>query len=599
VAPAVDCDLYYSIIERFLAVCSIQSNSPSVDPPSTAAKSSGRGRCLLLAAIICLIVVNLPAFIRLGPDSDNNVYDLAARNILWGMVPYRDTFENNFPGVVWMLMGLRSVFGWSSEILFAFDFALVAGLSTILASFVVKARHGDSGFARLLLVFVLLSFYLSTSEWNHAQRDVWMMLPVLLAVRLRVDQVVRLSAPVNGSALNTVPQPKVLLLAVTEGFLWAAGCWVKPYVALVAAATWLIGALVVMRRSQVKINHLIVRDGLAVLCGGLLAAVLGCIWLTCSGGLASFWEIMADWNLEYRKFDPTGGHRLITRLAIAWRFCPWGAVDFLAVPLALATLWRSLRSQMGSSDNSEEVQLHARLAVLAGFYLSLAVQAYFLQHPFDYVHVPVILVGLTFVACWFSDRNWSAELRGESRSWRTVVATAALIMFLLAVCARCAPLWWDRSKMLPQCLSPYDRYALRNRLGLRKQINWSDLKAVSNFLKTEHVRDYELTVFSMPAVWLYLDLGIRPATRYNFVQEALVVFSRQRDKILAALADSHQRFVVCDLSRYGMEKMNSDLQSSSAGSPWPKRIVFRSGNYLVFDIKPAEMHDWLHYYFGY
>lgn len=39
------------------------------------------------------------------------MYDVAARNILRGGVHYRDVFDTNLPGIVWLMAAIRSAKG--------------------------------------------------------------------------------------------------------------------------------------------------------------------------------------------------------------------------------------------------------------------------------------------------------------------------------------------------------------------------------------------------------------------------------------------------------------------------------------------------------
>ena len=58
------------------------------------------------------------------------------------------------------------------------------------------------------------------------------------------------------------------------------------------------------------------------------------------------------------------------------------------------------------------------------------------------------------------------------------------------------------------------------------------------------VADGELSCLNMHSISLFLDPGVRPATRYLCLQNVLVVFAGQRHRILGDLAASRQRFLV-------------------------------------------------------
>ena len=116
------------------------------------------------------------------------------------------------------------------------------------------------------------------------------------------------------------------------------------------------------------------------------------------------------------------------------------------------------------------------------------------------------------------------------------------------------------------------------------------------------MHDGEVTSFSLPTVALYWELKLQPSTRYIFLQDHLDIFVSRRPTILTALAESRQRFVVCDLNRYGMERFREPLDQAGGPPPdypWADRIVFRAGSYVVYRLDGAEMPAWLAAHFGY
>ena len=67
------------------------------------------------------LVLAVPLFIGMPLNSDTALYDVQARCVLNGGVAYRDIIEPNLPGALWIHLGIRSVAGWSSEIMRAVD----------------------------------------------------------------------------------------------------------------------------------------------------------------------------------------------------------------------------------------------------------------------------------------------------------------------------------------------------------------------------------------------------------------------------------------------------------------------------------------------
>ena len=229
-------------------------------------------------------------------------------------------------------------------------------------------------------------------------------------------------------------------------------------------------------------------------------------------------------------------------------------IHLVALPVALRQVWRAAR--------------HPGKALLAALYLGWLLQSVLLQHLFDYVQVPPVLLGITVVAS------------GAVASTQPATRRLALAFFLLCALVRFPALCVDRLGAWADCVREGSTPALRDRLSLLPKKNWADLDRVKDFLREQDVGDGELSCMHMGTISLYADLGVRPATRFAFVQSVLV-FPRQRGVIDPELASSRQRFMVCDLEGYGMEQLQEE------------RVVFRSGRYVVLRLSGAETPRWL------
>ena len=203
-----------------------------------------RSRFLMAGLFLTLLVSQVPILLQLTLTPDAVLYDVQARCLLEGGVLYRDVLEPNLPGVVWIHAIVRIVAGWSPEALRVFDLIVViAGCwllvrlatsqsrrtpsSGLTATFSpgagekghdvdhslrdwnsaarrgfpdrsIDIRSGQSSLQSGILFLVLLTFYCSTSEWCHCQRDVWMLLPSLLAVTLRLRVLRTMATPMDG-----------------------------------------------------------------------------------------------------------------------------------------------------------------------------------------------------------------------------------------------------------------------------------------------------------------------------------------------------------------------------------------------------------------
>src|SRR3954464_14087273 len=74
------------------------------------------------------LVVGLPLFLRMPPWCDITLYQMAARNILHGGTHYKDVFDTNLPGFVWVLTVIQWVFGESVVAIRAADLLIVSGI---------------------------------------------------------------------------------------------------------------------------------------------------------------------------------------------------------------------------------------------------------------------------------------------------------------------------------------------------------------------------------------------------------------------------------------------------------------------------------------
>jgi hypothetical protein len=128
--------------------------------------------------------------------------------------------------------------------------------------------------------------------------------------------------------------------------------------------------------------------------------------------------------------------------------------------------------------------------------------------------------------------------------------------------------------------------------------NWVELQPVVDYLKRQNLKDGELTAYNVFLVHLYPEVGVRPSTRYVFLDVLMQVFHQQSDQIHEALVESPQRFVVCSLLENGMSAaeiaaagpgVQTSLPASfpakhSGEFPYCLPLVFRSGQYVVYRV---------------
>jgi hypothetical protein len=513
--------------------------------------------------LLILLAIHLPAFVRMPLDADATQHDWCARTVLvYDGVLYRDALETNLPGMPWLHMMLRSLAGWSPEVLRLADLAVVGLLIFALVRWLPE---GCSATDRWLTVLILGAFYLSTSEWCHVQRDVWMLLPCLLALRCRRRQILALS--------QTAPLGRRdLFRPLLEGLLWGAAFWIKPFVAVPALFCWSFGAWRVVRVQPMRRRRL-VGDALMLIFGGMLVGAAGISWLIVTGAWPAFWEIVWVWNRQYVTHDFSDNQRALMAWELFVRFFPWMLLPVLAIPLAC----RSLKAtgtplEDESSTNVEAVDR----TLLAALYLGWIVQVVAFQHIFDYVYVPIVFLTLILLC-----RRYAVEPPGTGR-------TVMMACLLMGVALRLPAPTWQRLAVWSRCWERTESAELLDRLSVLTRMSWTDLERVEAFLLEQKVRDGEVACWAAHANPLYAALNIRPPSRYLLMHQNVRVFARQRERIWAEIAECPLRFVVCDLQ---FDKWKSNRSESES---FPQdRLVFRAGRYAVYAVDAASVQMWI------
>lgn len=479
--------------------------------------------------LLLWLLLAIPLFLGMPLNSDTALYDVQARTVLDGGVAYRDVIEPNLPGALWIHLAIRSAGGWSSELIRGVDLIVVA---TILWLWAMLCDKGDRVSPVVLLAGT--AFYLTRNEWCHAQRDTWMMLPVGLAVAIRCGR------PVGG---NDWP-------ALAEGVCWGLAFWIKPHVAVPAAA------IVALDLRSASIGAQL-RDLVAVICGGLLAAVPGVVWLMHSGAWDPFWTMMLDWNPEYLAAGRTRMSPdrwvIMTR-----RFSPWLGIHLVAVPVAFTAVVRYLRH--------DQTPRTRRRALLCGCYLAWLVQSVGLQHALDYIHVPAVMLGVAVLG----GHRWQLPL---------VMRRSAIVAFsLVAILA--TPFFRMQSlQQWPVVWTQGSTPETRSALAHGNFPDWQHLDRVVQFLLSSDVSDGDVTCMNVHSVHVYNETGTRPSTRYWSVSILQDLFPQRAVAIADAVCQSDHRFVVT-------ESGEEELLGTPRHNTWMDNLepVFESGSYRVLRV---------------
>ena len=477
------------------------------------------------------LVAGLPLFLRMPPWCDLTLYDVAARNLLAGGVHYRDVFDTNLPGFVWLLAGVRAVFGWSTEAVRLVDLAIVVGVVGVLDRLAVAG--GADRTARAWAIAGAALLYPFIPEFNHAQRDVWMTLPAAAAVVLRCRR------------LAATDRRRDFAAGFLEGVLWGAAVWIKPHVVVPAAAVWLATAPWVGRAGGWR--------GLAadlagnVLGGGLLGG-LGIVYLIASGTWPHMYEVFDFWNTRY--FG-----RVLSELPNRWEwqliyFPPWSTlqpVGVLVAFLALADGLTGTRDRPGrvgralpwwAWDAGASAGVRSARVAFAALYLGWVAQALFFQRQFHYAHVPETLMILPLLAT----QRWAA---GAVVVLGLLLAGAVVDRTGLAVSpgnvswpvATGGPSWAVRHPILdadrmaewPDCWradpTPAEYRERRDAAAMVREFHpansWAELGEVADWLTARGATCEDVICWHDAPHALYLGLPGRPRFRFMHVNQML------------------------------------------------------------------------------
>ncbi|WP_145196662.1 hypothetical protein [Thalassoglobus polymorphus] len=502
--------------------------------------------------------------------ADPTIYDIQAHAALDGGVLYRDVVEPNLPGVVWVHMLVRSLFGWSTYALRAFDLVVISGIVLLLVR-ITKISSSCSNFQLRASVLTLLLFwlYFSTGEAVHCERDLWLMLPALGALWFRMRQSERLLA--SDQNWN-----KIFLWSSLEGFLWGAAFWIKPFVAVPALGALITSGLITRRwRANVI-------DFAGVFLGGAMCGAMGSYWLIHTGAWHDFWDILLNWNPSY--FE-AGRERWTFSLYLRLNegLLPWSLIHLVALPVSIVQVSKLLRGQLDQPSQK-------KLCILAAAYLGWVLQAHTMQRLFEYVHVPGMLLGLCIVTSVWPQRG--PNLR---------VSQVGLMAFLfLALIASPATnpqrlAWWG------ECVTQGSTPEVKSALQLMPLPNWTELQPVIDYLDERQLEDEELTVSNLFIIHVYSELGLKPSTRFIIPDVHMKIFPDKAHLIEQTILDSRQKYVVSSLMESGVnpedvgpysphqppQLPNKFPEELLNQFPFNQKLVLRSGQYVVHQVIPS------------
>ena len=377
------------------------------------------------AVTFVALVAGLPLYLRTPLWCDITLYDVAARNLLRGGVHYRDVFDTNLPGFVWMLTAIRWAFGFSAVAVRCVDLAIVAAIVFLIDR--LAKRGGATPATRWWAIAAVAVLYPSAVEMAHVQRDTWMLLPAVAAVLVRLRR----------TTVADISFRRAFAFASFEGVLWGTAVWIKPHCVLMAAGVWLATAWRVAGATYSR-RAGFAADVLGNLAGGLAIGAAGVAGVLASGSWPGFWDVLTVWAPDYAAL---ARRELYMRYEqeLHW-FPPWSLWLVPSVPLALLTILDAVPwvGRPGPDANARpgplgrllprwlwdrEAGSDARFArgTLAVLYLAWAVQSFYIQRGFMYAHMAELFL---MFGLWAAHR-WS--MPAIVILWLTLTSSAWLV----------------------------------------------------------------------------------------------------------------------------------------------------------------------------
>lgn len=525
--------------------------------------TSTRNACLLL---LCFLLLAVPLFVRMPPNVDVAFRQLRARVILRHAILEREITVFAPPGAVWIYTALMRFFGESVVVLRMFDLIVAGTVAALLVRW--QGLAGLSAGGQAWLALVLTAFYLTTSEWCHCQTDLWMSLPALAGLHCRRIQTTRLA---TGRPIFSVGSA-----AVFEGVLWGSGCLLKPFVivpGLFAYVTWLGIAL----RGRRSVWALLV-DTAGLLIGGLLTAACWGAWLKYGGGWGDLQQSFVTWSGNYYAMTAPWLERLPVLFTAPSLMA---LVHLLAMPFAVLSVVRAFRGDVEACSD----------ALLGACYLGWVIEGNFLQSQNYYHLVPGVLWGLALMA------GPVARLTGKMPLLR-VSLVGVLVAFLASQPALAA----TRLALWPRCWHEPTTPQLWDALAFDDHYphGWQELERVADFLRSQEVRDRDVTCYSITTTHLYGMLNLRPTTRYPFLSLWLFMYPERQSMILHELGSSGHRFIVSNMCEVGWKEDEGQADTATPALPdtfpsawavrypWCEPVVFRAGRYVVHRVRDAN-----------
>jgi hypothetical protein len=524
--------------------------------------------CLCLALFLFLF---LPSFLCMPSHIDISFFSVCARIVVRGGILERDILFFWFPGMVWLLVGVQSVVGPSSEVFQLLDFLFFTGCVWLLTRWMHLSGVSRAG--QVWAALALYISYFSINELVHCQPDVWMLFPALGALHLRYRQLrLCLVCPSNTRAL--------VLGGFAEGLCWSAAVFFKPFAVIPVAACFVV-SLICLGPTLFRVQRAVLLGVLGLASAIVLVAFLWLFQLHWSGGWPFFWQSLNTWGKEYYSTGASTFARARGLLRTLWPSC---LVHVPALMFAILALEQSCLRLFFRQRAPLPLAL-SRSALFAAFYLGWVYQAIFIQFGTPYHVVPPLMLALVVV------------FQTVLIQPRVFLRLAALIAFLLLALPGSVLFDTGRVALWQRCVCQGSTPEMKDRLSratMPTRPVWVDLYRVADQLRSMDIDDKELTCYGAFTSHLYLMIDRKPSNRFFFLPLQVKLFPRRQDEICRELTNCPQRYIVSDARHWSLQKyLEQDPETGTwhfsdkappalvKSFPWSEPIVYRSGPYLV------------------
>ena len=312
---------------------------------------------LLLALLALLVLVACAASFRWRMVHDSPIYFYTAYLMNhWDLVPYRDFFDVNMPGVHWIHSLVGAVFGYGDLGFRVADILVLAATSAVT----VQLMRRLGGRAAVLAAVIFGLHYLSLGPYHSFQRDYLLILPVTAALLVATSAAGKhdrwggfLTGALFGIAFTLKPTavigyPFVVVYQIVEAWRGAGEARKWTHMLLSVAVPGAFGVLLPV----------------AAMLAGLLL----------SGSLPGFLAVVQDYWPLYRSMTgsfATGLGGIQYQGYLVGKLLEFGGLGLLVVPAILGFYVAHSSSQLSGSQK-RLVSLLGAMAVAHALYVGVA-----------------------------------------------------------------------------------------------------------------------------------------------------------------------------------------------------------------------------------